>query len=490
MPTVHHAVADLVVPPPTTPPADKRVPFGWRAFAVCGPGRPPAQLQWWGVIHPHHEAARLRLTVAIDERQVRRVDVALARSRRRLGRIEMRYAYPLQPFELELPAQAVGEVLREGLTLTLADAGEPLWLIAEQARRGPGHELLMPHFMWPGRPEPSVGERQRQLLDRLASLASVQPFGWIEGCVLDALADLAGGDADPGPLPREAARAALDQHLDLYFPVVDEPRVVYEDMFSRPADDHLHGIEQALMFAPLARVRPQHPMLDKALDHLQRMRRPDGAIYGGPTITCEGAYTVAWPLSLIARQRGDADLAALALAQLRHRRDRLVHDGGVWLRHSDDGTRTYRNWARGVAWYALGLVRTLELFDEPACPADLVAEARRLTAWVRGLQRDDGLWDCFLDEPATGRETSGSAGIATALARAAGAGLADDADAARAAAERTLTGLGQWLTPDGLLGGVSQSNKAEAGEAGQRSGHRVISQMGMGLAGQLMAALS
>lgn len=35
------------------------------------------------------------------------------------------------------------------------------------------------------------------------------------------------------------------------------------------------------------------------------------------------------------------------------------------------------------------------------------------------------------------------------------------------------------LTPDGMLGGVSQSNKG--GEALQRSGYRVISQMSMGL---------
>jgi len=53
--------------------------------------------------------------------------------------------------------------------------------------------------------------------------------------------------------------------------------------------------------------------------------------------------------------------------------------------------------------------------------------------------------------------------------------------------ERTWEGLMQHLTPDGLLKQVAQSNKG--GETLQRSGYRVISQMGMGLMGQLYAYL-
>jgi len=50
-----------------------------------------------------------------------------------------------------------------------------------------------------------------------------------------------------------------------------------------------------------------------------------------------------------------------------------------------------------------------------------------------------------------------------------------------------LVGLKTHLTPDGFLGGVSQSNKG--GEALQRGSYRVIFQMAMGLMAQLVAAL-
>jgi hypothetical protein len=48
--------------------------------------------------------------------------------------------------------------------------------------------------------------------------------------------------------------------------------------------------------------------------------------------------------------------------------------------------------------------------------------------------------------------------------------------------------LTRHLTADGLLGGVSQSNKG--GEALQRGSYRSIYQMGMGLKAQLIAALA
>ncbi len=55
-------------------------------------------------------------------------------------------------------------------------------------------------------------------------------------------------------------------------------------------------------------------------------------------------------------------------------------------------------------------------------------------------------------------------------------------------ARRALQAVQAYLTPDGFLGGVAQVNKA--GEALQRSTYRVISQMAMGMMGQLVAALA
>nr|WKN34271.1 hypothetical protein K4G66_17985 [Tunicatimonas sp. TK19036] len=51
--------------------------------------------------------------------------------------------------------------------------------------------------------------------------------------------------------------------------------------------------------------------------------------------------------------------------------------------------------------------------------------------------------------------------------------------------ENTWNGLLTYLTSDGLLDGVAQSNRG--GEALQRSDYRVISQIGMGLMAQLYA---
>jgi hypothetical protein len=74
-----------------------------------------------------------------------------------------------------------------------------------------------------------------------------------------------------------------------------------------------------------------------------------------------------------------------------------------------------------------------------------------------------GLWSCFIDEPELAPDTSGSAGIAAAL--------------------RAAEGLEPFISFDGLLSGVAQSNRG--GEALQRSAYRVFSQMGSGLAAQL-----
>jgi rhamnogalacturonyl hydrolase YesR len=100
-------------------------------------------------------------------------------------------------------------------------------------------------------------------------------------------------------------------------------------------------------------------------------------------------------------------------------------------------------------------------------------------------QLPSGLWSVFVDEPDLLPDTSGSAGIGAALALAAKHGWLDAS--ARTTAETCLTGLKQHLTPDGFLGGASQSNKGGPGL--QRSDYRVIYPMGMGMTAQLIAAL-
>ena len=90
-----------------------------------------------------------------------------------------------------------------------------------------------------------------------------------------------------------------------------------------------------------------------------------------------------------------------------------------------------------------------------------------------------------MDEREVRPDSSGSAGIAAALALGAKYGMLPAE--ARLSAQSTLNALLDHLTDDGFLTGVAQSNRD--GERLQRDDYRVIFQMGMGLMGQLMAAL-
>ncbi|MDF2720404.1 MAG: hypothetical protein K0Q59_79, partial [Paenibacillus sp.] len=150
----------------------------------------------------------------------------------------------------------------------------------------------------------------------------------------------------------------------------------------------------------------------------------------------------------------------------------------------------YRNWARGYAWYMLGMTRTwIELsengFGGLAGMDEVAAEIRRIADVAMHWRLPGKLWACYLDIPETEVETSGSSGIAAALALGAKNGLLPTQ--MLAVAEEALAALIGYLTPDGLLGGVSQHNAG--GETLQNSGYRVLSQMGMGLMAQLYGAV-
>lgn len=467
-----YAVLDAEAPPVPLP-ARKRVPFQWPAFGVDAE---PV------VLRPRAEDAQaaagapawLRVTVAIDDAQQRFVDVALAGTGAPLGRLDLRFAHAIETFQLAIPADAVAAVRRHGVTLRRAGEGPPLWFFGSAARGAealPGISLpYQPHLM----SAPAEVDRVAEFHRRLASVASVQTFGWMEGCVLEALRALA--DRTPaGPY-----QAALDAHWRLFLPTRD--RLVYEDPHSEPADGRVYGIEGGLPFAELARRDPTNPALDLFVNFARSRVRADGSIRDF-SLTAEGSYTIAYPLATLAAIRRRPELAELARNQLRLRSEKLWHDGAIWLRAYDDGRRTYRGWSRGVAWHLLGVVRSIGPLREFGDTAALGEELRRAAAWLLPLQRPDGLWSCYVEDRATAPDSSGSAGIAAALAR--GAQLGVLPPAAGAAARRTLTACLERLTPDGLLDGVAQSNRG--GEELQRSDYRVLSQMGMGLLGQLIA---
>ena len=323
---------------------------------------------------------------------------------------------------------------------------------------------------------PGTADATTEHFARIQSLACVQPFGWMEGCVLDGLLDLSATPA------HSALRETAKQHLGLF---IRDGQLVYENHVSAPSDGTLYGIEGGLPFAALARLDPQSPLLNLPLKFWESRRRPSGSIQDGEHMSTEGSYTVGYVLAEIAKARGSEELMQTALTQARVRQAALFDGKELWRTRNDEGKRGNRNWARGIAWQILGLARTLVVAKGRSDIADLVASLQQLAAWSMQVQRADGLWSVFSDEPSLTPDTAGSAGIAAALAIGAQQGwLGADA---RTAARKCLAGITPHLTSDGFLGGVAQANKG--GEGLQRSDNRVIYQMGMGLMAQLIAAL-
>ncbi|GAA4399201.1 hypothetical protein GCM10023187_10680 [Nibrella viscosa] len=90
-----------------------------------------------------------------------------------------------------------------------------------------------------------------------------------------------------------------------------------------------------------------------------------------------------------------------------------------------------------------------------------------------------------MHQPETGPETSGTAGIAAALAI--GHNWGRLPQSYEKVVHTAWNGLKSHLTPDGYLRGTAQANKG--GEDLQRNGFRVISPYTLGFLGQIQAAM-
>lgn len=458
-----HLPAHVVSAPELPLPTGKRASFGWKIAAITDT---PLVLRWADDV-AGEPPGELRITVGLDVRDEKRIEATLPGTRHVIGTFDVRFASLFQPYSIALSPADAAAVLRAGVALRVT-RGTPLHVLVS------GADLpaeLQPHLLVPGTTTP-----REEFYSRLGSLASIQPWSWNEGCVLDGLMDL-------GALPGRAAfRATAERHLAQF---VRDGALVYESPVSAVSDGKVYGIEGTLPFATLAQIDPRHPLLELAVQFWLAHHDGEGVILDGRQTTSEGAYTVGYPLALIGRARRDDTLQRLALTQLRLRRERLFDGQTFWRTRDAEGTKGNRNWARGIAWQLLGEARTLRVLRlHPAAPA-LFAGFRDLAVWIQRAQRPDGLWSVFVDEPQLPPDTAGSAGIAAALAIGVEQGRLPLS--ARTAAARCLAGLDAHLTRDGFLGGVSQSNKG--GEELQRGGYRVIYQMAMGLMAQLIAAL-
>lgn len=455
-------------------PAGKAIPFNWRAWYIGSDG---VTLHWKG---EPREIREFRFTVAVDLRDAPVVELLLAESGFRLGLCEVSYGCPLQTFGFAIHPGLEAAIRREGLRLRALDSGH-VWILAPDLESRAVPPGLTPHLFGGGKAEMEKWERS---FESLCSLASIQIFGWLEGCVLEGLSEL----ALRVPGWRAAAECTIREHLDHFF---SSTGMTFVSPRSEPVVDRWYNNEHGLMLPTLIRSHPDHPaigqyklqLLEIYQRHLARLER---------NLSCEGCYTIAYPLAMMARQDDNRELLEMALDTLLQHQRYLKEKGDLFLQYNHaDGMRIYPFWARGVAWYLLGHLRVLQIAEDLGTVSTKLAtirnEIRTMVEALLALQNERGLWSCFAKEPITGEETSGSAGIAGALVLAAELGCADAS--AVMAAKQTLQGLEAYLSPDGLLSGVVQSNKIEAGEALQRYGIRCRSQMGQGLAVQLAALL-
>ena len=442
---------------------ERSVVFGWQAVAMEDAKPLPVSQRAFESSGP----GRFRFAVAVDDRSPQReVTLRLARGGKVLARAEVRYAPVFQPYFLLVGLEDLVATRRDGLELVSTGSSQPLWLFTDTSGEAPHLELG-----WDSATEDT--DKLTQFYKRLRGIETIQPYGWMEGCVLDGLMDLAESTGEAIWLDSVRRRMAC------YFDA--SGCLVYEDNRGTKSVDKIYGIEGLLPMAALARLHPKHPALELVKVFARRRLAELGAIHDPGELTAEGFYTVSYTLSVLART--EPEWGEIALAELRRRHERLRHEGALYLRYHTDGRLTFRWWARGVAWYLLGTVRTLRELGTPldSFRSILTADVANVLAW----QRPDGLWDCFLDDSDSEADTSGSAGIAAALALGARMGLFEDN--ALQSAWRCWHGLHKHLTPDGFLAGAAQVNRG--GEALQLSDYRVISPYAMGLMAQLASAL-
>ena len=448
-------------------PSTKRLPFGWNAVPISAVSQDrPLELLWKDTLGTF-DSARLRITIALDVREEKLIEVFIINSGEVIGEFDIRYAPVFQIFEIEIQSPMAEKALKEGVGLRMIKGEQPLWIFSSNNLEA--DQLFLPHMIIT-----KQTNKVQEFYNRMCSLASVEPFGWMEGCVLDGLMDL--GDR----YLKEKAYDAIKQHISLFFD--SNNNLKYENARSEAVDGIIYGIEGTLPFAVISRIYPEHPSLDVVIDFWCSHINKEGSLQDGDMLSAEGSYTVAYPLAVLAIQRKRDDLAELAIRQLMIAKEKLAEGDNIHLRTFSDNTHTFTNWGRAYSWYMLGLVRTIIELDGCYDMSELKSEFVRVADLALSFQQSDGLWCCFVDDVSTGTDNSGSAGIAASIAL----GIRHNILPAKFSVytEKTLEALKAYLTPDGLLMGVAQSNKG--GDELQRGGYRVISQMAMGLMAQLM----
>ncbi len=464
-------LADVVAGYRNVLPKDKSIPFDWPFAEVPASGSTGLAMRWKNIPKKNVAGVYFRITSATDMREEVEVNIVLATSQIVIGKIVMNYAHYFQPFEVLILPEHVAAVANEGIHLIKVKGQNPLWIFIKRHTDIP--EVYSPHLLLADtKSETNVWQK------RLLSIDSLQTFGWMEGCVLDGIYDLCKKE--------KKTKTVFNQHLDKFF---NETDFFYETYANLRVKNQINNVESLLPFAMLAKAHPNHPAIKIAIEYCRANADANGNVSdekaGRRIYKTEECYTVSYPLALLGNQFKNAELLKLSVATLKARYHLLLDADGIYQNGYDSTNRVYKNWGRGVAWLLLGSVKTIPLLPEGEDKELLKTELKKVADLVIGMQRKNGLWYCFMDDAASGFETSGSAGIAAAFAAGYNSGLLDKN--ANIAVHSAWTGLQQYITADGLLTATAQVNKG--GEALQRNGFRVISPYTLGFLGIMYSNL-
>ncbi|TVS19905.1 MAG: hypothetical protein EA424_06675, partial [Planctomycetaceae bacterium] len=443
-------------------PSGLRTPFDWKVCFIPESDHMGTVLTWLDTTELSGPA-RFRIATALTG-GIKKVEAYLPRNGRTVGVLDVRGPARLQPHEIELSSADTQEVLDQGLGLRVVE-GDGFFIFDPAAATMPwGNHAQLPHLIQDDAADP-LGE----FYARMASYSVLQRFGWMQQCVFDGLLDLAHGFEDQGF--RDAWEAQLEMFVD------GQGNTKVEDVRGRPFDGKdwktVFGVEDAGCSVFYELHSDQWAIADQGLKGVKEHAYGSG--------TTEGCYTIGYPLCIWGEKRGDDSLKDLGVKNLLARKENLRRTPET-IRQRANG---FPNWARGVAWYSLGFARSLDYLQGHPQYQAVADEVAACVQHARQYQRDDGLWDVFMHED-TGRDTSGSAGVAAACAMAARHGI--ETEVATEVAAAAFKGLQAYLRPDGLLGGAAPENTG--GEALQRSGYRVIFPMAMGLMAQLAGTLA
>lgn len=426
-------------------------------------GTDPIELEWPDELPT---GASLRLTVAFEDRDIKEIEISFGNGHEP-HRLIIPCADPFETLVIPLPGRLSAVTLRQ------LDGERPLWIFAKDASSST--PWFSPHAVVHS--EGQMASPLDSFWERLCSLHSLASFGWKEGCVLEALRHLAAlqapemktDDQRGSKLPKlpcsVSARSALELHLRTYG--FERGQLDYENPRGKAILDYYDGVEMTLPAATAASLAPDHHWVKAAIAFWKGTRT---------SVTAEGSLTMAYPMAVAGRALARKHLVQQATEELWLRKERLFHNGHFYLRSYNDGRRTFRNWSRGLAWYLLGLIKSLEEIGPEEAP-HLLEEFQRAAAWTLSWQNAEGLWPCFIDEAGGLPDHAGCAGIAAAILMGCRAGWLDES--ARRAGSRSVRTLSSALTPDGLLPGCSQANKV--GEELQRGSYRTAPSYALGL---------